>query len=891
MNVYASSTVTHLKLNTYSILVTSYIRGIPRIEYRKHAYTVVRKPAFKTNHTVAIVSLSQIRGDISDYNALVHMVANYDFESSVDFLRFVATKDYFRTKLLDNLSQINSNDKTIQNEQASILRHVAGLDRLVPQADDYERILGLSKKTFGGLYRRPPNRLFLILPTNLDHWDETNTAIHTFRLYFLCNNSCTSNWRPHSKPEHVHFPSHPGYDLKRPQEFLQQHGDHALAVLLTIKYGFRGEKYHVPSLDSFDVLATAKKAIPRHELTEDNAGPRIDKAIAYIRDFLQKNQSSVWDGSLWDIKSFLQIDEHDNGTGDLFMKQQSQDFENQWICKEHFPLHPRIEELRLFVHSQGGTIDLHNNTAKITLTSKPKASLLARHHKRTAQYFELFVHIAWKASRSEFREVCDQFVESGFLLIHVRGISSRISSQDPLEFTCKSDCLIILYDYPRPAESYISLVLRQRARNGHLGLLVRQHVTVSDILWDELVPILFDAVRTARRGNAASLLDGLKENLSQHAALDIFGFNVFHPKSNLWQGLFEVKEGLRYGLVEVAIPNDQFHTSVMESGLLRQLVLQSCSTHDMLKVVSLMACSPLLERIKFPAQEGSIFSRIATIRKNYHHNTRPLELTFSDQRETTLARLTIGHGASSQAIDFGFPEPITPSVDIHEWQIDRVHESMQDSGVQVLDDASQLFPSILTSFTLDITALTIQGLVNVCNVLQRSALECLHIRCVPFIPFLGASIGQVLQAIQWPTIKSLVLTGNNIDDWLQLWGSGGSLHDLVGTWADPSASGPSLLSLSIITHEQNKPILSHASALVIRQLVYSCALVEICFENILFKTHRDWDLVLGGIQYSSLQNMSVQGSNISDTQRNMAMMGRPLLRFKDRVGGWLRKKI
>lgn len=70
--------------------------------------------------------------------------------------------------------------------------------------------------------------------------------------------------------------------------------------------------------------------------------------------------------------------------------------------------------------------------------------------------------------------------------------------------------------------------------------------------------------------------------------------------------------------------------------------------------------------------------------------------------------------------------------------------------------------------------------------------------------FLGVSIILILESIRWPSIKSLVLTANNIDDWLQLWASHVGPLDLVGAWTDPCASGPSLASLSVIDHKENK---------------------------------------------------------------------------------------
>lgn len=213
-----------------------------------------------------------------------------------------------------------------------------------------------------------------------------------------------------------------------------------------------------------------------------------------------------------------------------------------------------------------------------------------------------------------------------------------------------------------------------------------------------------------------------------------------------------------------------------------------------------MAYSLLLEQIHFQTQ-SHIFRHIDSISQNYRQNSRSFELIFTDRQELALAKLTIGPKEGSRVAKSGPKKSITPSINVLEWKIDRVHRTMQDSGVQHVDAGSRLSLSALTSFTLDITLLTAQGLVHVCNVLQRSALESLHIQCVPFMPFQEASIVQVLQAIHWPTIKSLVLIGTNIDDSLQLWTRHCGFHDLVGAWADSFASGPCLASLSIIGHK------------------------------------------------------------------------------------------
>ncbi|KAF9200472.1 hypothetical protein BGZ59_003252, partial [Podila verticillata] len=126
---------------------------------------------------------------------------------------------------------------------------------------------------------------------------------------------------------------------------------------------------------------------------------------------------------------------------------------------------------------------------------------------------------------------------------------------------------------------------------------------------------------------------------------------------------------------------------------------------------------PGLQKIEIPAQEDFVFTAIDFIRESYCGRQLPLQVKFVRQ-DTVLARV-ITRGQISQ---------YAPVIDVVEWMIDHVSGPMQDRDVQVLDSASQAFPFALASFTLDITALTVQGLVSFQSILQRSILEHLHIR-------------------------------------------------------------------------------------------------------------------------------------------------------------------
>lgn len=317
--------------------------------------------------------------------------------------------------------------------------------------------------------------------------------------------------------------------------------------------------------------------------------------------------------------------------------------------------------------------------------------------------------------------------------------------------------------------------------------------------------------------------------------------------------------------------------SANEEGKEREKIEEGGWPQDMLRLLSLMACSPLLEHIHF-----------TSISQNYHRNTLPLELSFSRHQEATVAKLMIGHGDRPQIAKADSQELTTPSITILEWNLDHFHKSMQDSGAQVFDIISRQFPSAFTSFTLDITALTAQGLVSIQNVLQRSTLGHLHVKCVPILHSLESNIGRVLQAVPWFTIKSLVLTGSDINIWLKLWASEGDLHGLISTCDDISSLRPCLSSLSITATEQNKAALSHTSALAIHHLVHSCPLLELRLKNLELKK-QDWELILGGVNSSTLKKLSLRGSNVPGAKKYKVVLNREFQKLKGRVSGPLRK--
>lgn len=866
------------------------------MEHFRDKYTVVWKQASGTEHHSPNDPLRYIRTEFKEYKELHDLLANYNLGYRDTFLRYAATKNYYRRMLLDKLANVKSEDIHTQKMVAEMKQDIATFDQEFPQHDDYDRMQELLQSHYG-IFRRSPNRFFLVLPSNFDQWD-ADASTHTFRLYFMCNNTKHTLWTPTKDPRHVHVSSHPGYDIDRPQEFLQKHGEHALAVLLMAKFGFYGDTFQFPRLDTFQIITDHEGAVPRHSLSKDNIGALIDKAIAYIWGFRMDWSLDTREPSLWGIKSFLQLVDSDSGQGGLHMHTHEDTFWTQWICEEHFPLDLGTAALGEFVLLQGGTMNLHNNIIQVNLVSRGVASGLAMFHKKSRRCFELVVHIVWRALRTELQELVQELVESGFLILRVHGTPSNILSQSPIEFSHKRTSIAIFYGHPPAIPSYISISLQRGRRHGLLGLVLEDTIKVLDVDWETLVQDLYDELNFkflksdhyehrltlhSTCSTPGTLTSGVLQKLTaicgKHKALNLVGIDIFQPTSNHWHGQPEisgsnqwhgrltVREGIVCGLGDSPIPNTRFDNQVLERGSLRRLVLQPNSVDDvLLYCLPLMARNPMLQRIETPDHEHNIFTRIDSIRQTYQIHPSPLELIISHHKDIILASV-IFRGKDVSEMGVRSPGQHVPIVDFLEWRLDLVSGPMRDDDTWLLDSATRLFPSTLTSFTVDISALSIQGLTSVQSVLERSTLECLHVKCVPFMPFITASISQVLQAVQWPTIKSLVLSGCNVDDWLQLWMNDAGLQHLVGPWSNQSTSGPCLFSLSIIGCKQNHALLSHASALVIHHIIYSCYLNALCLKNLLLEETEDWALILGGVHFSSLRSLDLDNSNVPNLQR------------------------
>lgn len=197
-----------------------------------------------------------------------------------DILQAMATREYYHGMLLEAFESHKNGDSSAKSEVVKMQQELSKLNESIHrQRLHFEICQGVMEISSHYLHF-PASHLFLLLPEDLELWNDMDPGTHSFRLYFMCDTRSSSI--SGIQPRHIHISEHEGYILDRPQEFLQLYGQYALTLLEMVKQGFSHSVYSVPSLDSFEILRLCRNASACHSLTQDNIVPLVDKAIDYI---------------------------------------------------------------------------------------------------------------------------------------------------------------------------------------------------------------------------------------------------------------------------------------------------------------------------------------------------------------------------------------------------------------------------------------------------------------------------------------------------------------------------------------------------------------------------------------------------------------------------------
>lgn len=295
---------------------------------------------------------------------------------------------------------------------------------------------------------------------------------------------------------------------------------------------------------------------------------------------------------------------------------------------------------------------------------------------------------------------------------------------------------------------------------------------------------------------------------------------------------------------------------------LQRIVIQYDLPESREALLFLMDSNATIRQIDIPAQEHEAYELIETIGRRWHGGTNPLEVMIYEQGLERVGRnlvTVVMEKAPKDPTDLEiFPETNNTTIDIMKWECSYVSRALEDRHAKILKTLTQAHPTDIESFTLKSSLLTERGLASVQSVLRQSDLDYLNIECAEFDTSKRIHLGQVLGTMNWSTIKSLKLHGDNIDSWMKLWAEHCNLTDLL--FGDHR-----LLRVDIIGSGVPKQELAHSSAVWLHNVIYLLSPIEIHMVNIQMKEIRDWELIRDASDGPTPERFSLVNCNVAQS--------------------------
>ncbi|KAG0326112.1 hypothetical protein BG004_003037 [Podila humilis] len=772
-----------------------------------------------------------------------------------DFQQVAVNFRYFQSLLMEEIKRLNhtgvNNPQVHEQDQTRILEELYNLEKQVHDKDHHNIFHSMLSTKGIGLYNAT-SIFFVILPASLDAWNDLDPSSHQLRLHFLCEN-CTSNDDVAlGTPQHVHFSNHPGYSLKRPQEFFHSFGDYVLRMLLMIKHGYSNHEYEIPPLDTFNILWQCSPDVLGNHITKNTIGPLINKAITY----LQELSPPKWRTQLWlsraqsaAVKTFLYVQEGDNAEANLHRHTRN-DLTVTWRCQAHAHQYldrKSLANLTEFVHSRGGHVNMQQETLTIDLTTQADADQLQVLVADTKHRFGYCIRLSWKATRSYVKQLFMNLGNKGSCILEIDGITPDNHPQGYEQYqnnlfhdilTETGIDLLALLNYPQPQQqTTLSWEFSVQSAVPPEPLLHRWMDLRSDI--KQIRELVCDAQVAS---DFDIITNKLKVALQQHQVPGATAVTLYDYD---WNAVFDLERG---AIVEVYSEGDQCPKGLLSLGSLRTLGVHLSEwsvDQDFFRTVQ---ANTGLQEFIVSHELSNILYRAEDFVRMWYESACSCRLLLLDRMQDTQGRTVAElalRGAGTSLIEkstlngqgCGPKSPLycqkaPMSIEFLRWSCDEIGPPVSDYLVSFFDEATKQHPSTLTSFTLDISQLTTEGLSAAQNILHRSQLEHLQVVCSPFDHTLSLAILQVLDSVQWSTIKSLELSGPSMNEWMELW---------------PCPFAPQLLSVQIQGTGLTLQVLSHKSVLFLYRVIHSSSMVELHLTDVELQESQDWVLLIESV--------------------------------------------
>ncbi|KAF9311148.1 hypothetical protein BG003_007718 [Podila horticola] len=788
-----------------------------------------------------------------DENAELHIPLRIEHDPDDDYTVIQSLDDFgFR-------SQFPRIDRTL------VLKRVQKLDEQVPEWD-YRNICFNMFYGDHGKWDYATSKLFVVLPSDLDSWVDDNPSTHHFRLYFLCDNNMDVLAK-RGMPQHVHLSNHPGYILKQPQEFFMRYGDYVLRLLQLVRLGYSDNAYDIPAIDTFNILWKYKTHAGSN-LSRDTIRPLVEKAIAHIEKILPpkwtmepgltRSQSAA-------IKDFLVVQRSDNAEGNLHHHIDSQQCVS-WRCQKHkeqyFAQKP-LEALRAHVSCRRGHIDLQQARLRVELQSYTESAEFQKLLTNIRLPFNLSIKLNWNTTRSYVEKLCQDVSQLKAATLDIEGINLNIYPQGYVHYTHNIFAdkvlpetglqLITVLNYPRPQEQCIHI--------GNFSLQSKISPSRSSHSWVELRSDLDRFGRLLSKAQVTSECEAAATELKfvkkKHGLSDT---NLITIHGEKWAAVFDLRE---FAVIEAYSHDAECPQAIRSSGSLRKFTVDLSDLEFDKQFFQVVDANPGLQYLNVAYYGRRVFSYIEHLIKSWRESSSSYCLTLIDRLEGTQGRIVAQMMA--QRPDSGTFEVDSttstwnakkaaspPGIQFLKWDEDQA-SILADHHAMFLDVVTLQHPSALRLLTVDTSRLSGDGLDSIRNVLHRSRLEHLNLVCKPVDSTLSQSISEVLRAIPWGTLKSLVLSGNDTNGCMELC---------------PMPEEPRLLSLQIQGTGPAPQELAHSSALFIHHLASESSLEKMVIKGVQMKDPSDWRVIVDAPDPAHLKKIELCTNGMSQLRSN-----------------------
>ncbi|KAF9310779.1 hypothetical protein BG003_008113, partial [Podila horticola] len=614
-----------------------------------------------------------------------------------------------------------------------------------------------------------------------------------------------------------------------------------------VKLGYSDDNTEVPDNPLKLLWSTDTYTTGQSEITFES---HVDMAIHYLRSLCPPNwlPGAAPFRPTIEVEGFLDVSDGRKAKADL-CRYIDRSQQVSWMCQSHAYqcLDSRsLEALKDFVRRHGGQVDTQMATIKVKLGSMAEADQFLTVLTDTKHIFNVAVKLNWKVTRAYLTRFLLRVADAKVMALELDGITIDIHPEGLVLYAINlfTDILrrtdlkmVTLLGYPQPDEETIYV--------DKFALQLKCLPTGSGLHWSDLrsdIHRFYEAYfGPEEMASLSAASKDLLSTLAKHGVSKAASLSIYDDR---WQAVFDFDKS---AIVDVHLLSLEYDKGLISSGSLERLTVDTTDPEfddDMDLIMQLNRGVGMLN-IFIPGGK-EIYQIGERIVRAWHISRGSLCLSIFERTKDGRGRI-VAQVAMKTGRNYNKYLESTPSwiadMDFLFWDCDLVYAPLSDYSAMVLDCAVEQHPTVLKSFALDLTRLSQTGVAFIQNILRRSELEHLHVVCSTLDPNLVDSIPHLLSSMDWSTLKSLELSGDDIDTWIQLWMT--PSNEIFA----PDV-GSVLQCLTIRGRSAHD--LSHAIVLFIHQLVFSSPL-ELRLENVRLQDQNDWRLIIDAVNDSSAE--------------------------------------